>query len=160
MKISLIAALSKNGVIGLDGKLPWNIPEDLKRFRSLTLNHSIIMGRKTYASIGRVLPQRKNIIISRNPDLQIAGAHVCSSFEAALKLSEGDEVFVIGGAEIYRLTLPRADRLNLTYIDAEVKGDAFFPEFSELGFKETFRESHGATASAPSFHFVNLERNP
>ena len=133
--VSLVVAMAKNRVIGAQNKLPWSIPEDLKRFREITTGHPIIMGRKTYESIGRPLPKRTNIVITRDPGLKFEGCHRCGSLDEAIALASREdvpgreEVMVIGGGEIYRQALPRADRIYLTLIDHEVKGEAFFPEF-------------------------------
>jgi dihydrofolate reductase len=153
MKVSLIAALSENGVIGVENRLPWNLPEDLKRFRELTTGHPIIMGRKTFESIGRVLSNRRNIIITRNTGYRVVGAEVAHSLEAALALTaQASEVFVIGGAEIYRQALPLGHRLYLTRVHQQIEGDAFFPQWEEKEFRETQREDH------PGFSFLVYDR--
>jgi dihydrofolate reductase len=144
--ISLIAAMSSNRVIGVQNKLPWDIPEDLKRFRALTAGHVIIMGRKTFESIGRPLPGRDNRVVTRQKDYKPEGVKVYATLEAALaeRVPDGlkdDEVFVIGGGEIYAQALPFADRLHLTVIDQEFKGDAYFPDFADLKFVEVARET-------------------
>ncbi len=161
MKLSLIAAVSLNGVIGRDQKLPWNLPEDLKRFKEITYGAPVIMGRKTYESIGRLLPGRKNIIITRKTDLIIPGAWLASSLENAIKEVENvPEVFILGGGEIYRLALPLADRLYLTEIDVKIEGDTYFPEWSRAEFKETKREERAAEPEKkrPSFRFLIFDR--
>ncbi len=142
MKLSAIVAMSQNRVIGKDGKLPWHLSEDLKRFRAITTGHPIIMGRKTFESIGRILPNRENIIISRNKDYRVEGARVVNSVETAIQpfLKSVEEVFVIGGAEIYQMTLSRLDRIYLTLIHAQIEGDATFPEFDLENFIEVSRE--------------------
>ncbi|OFZ52902.1 MAG: hypothetical protein A2428_05085 [Bdellovibrionales bacterium RIFOXYC1_FULL_54_43] len=144
MKVSLIAAVAKNQVIGKEGTLPWHLPDDLKRFKRITMGHPIIMGRKTFESLGRALPGRLNIIISRTPEFHAPeGTVVARSLDEALKAAaDAEEVFVIGGAQIYDLALSRADRLYLTMIDQEIAGDAFFPEWSFSEFREIFREEH------------------
>ncbi len=132
-EVVLVAAMGRNRVIGVDGGMPWHLPEDLRRFKELTMGSPMIMGRSTYDSIGRVLPGRTTIVLTRNSDLEIAGAIVAHTPEKALESaraiagSEG-EVMVVGGGEIYRLFLPLADRLELTIVDAEPKGDTTFPE--------------------------------
>lgn len=134
MLISLIAALDRRRGIGKDNQLPWRLPADLKRFRELTTGHHIITGRKTYESIGKPLPGRTTIIITRNRDYKAEGCFIVHSLNEALELarSRGEqEVFVIGGAEIYAQALPLADRLYLTLVDAGVEADAFFPAFEE-----------------------------
>lgn len=125
----MIAAMAENRVIGRDNQLPWHLPADLAHFKRLTLGHTLIMGRRTYESIGRPLPQRRSIVVSRNPTFTAPGVEVASSLDAALQLAAGDaEVFVIGGAELFRLAWPRAQRLYLTRVHAEVPGDTFLPE--------------------------------
>ncbi|WP_391209212.1 dihydrofolate reductase [Psychrobacillus sp. L4] len=131
--ISLIVAHDANRVIGLDNKMPWHIPGDLAYFKNKTMNKAMIMGRKTYESIGRVLPGRKNIIITRNPSYQVVGAEIVSTIEEALKLAESfhEEVMVIGGEQIFKAILPKADRLYITFIQNAFEGDTFFPLYSE-----------------------------
>ncbi len=126
--ISLIVAAAENGVIGRDGDLPWRQPGDLRRFKALTMGKPIVMGRKTRESIGRPLPGRQNIVVSRRPGLEFEGAEVVTSAEAAIAAAAGaDEIMIIGGSEIYALFLPLADRVYLTRVHAEVQGDARFP---------------------------------
>ena len=129
--LALIAARARNGVIGLDNQMPWHLPEDLAYFKRVTLGKPVLMGRKTFESIGRPLPGRLNIVVTRNPDWQAAGVQVAHSLDAALALAAAaapEEIMLIGGAELYRQALPQADVLYLTEIDAEFAGDAFFPE--------------------------------
>jgi dihydrofolate reductase len=129
MKVSLIVAAAENGVIGRRNELPWRLSADLKRFKELTMRHAIIMGRKTFESIGRPLPGRRMIVITRHPNYQPTGAQAVGSLEAALAAAEQageEEAFVIGGAEIFREASPRADRLYLTRVNADVDGDVFF----------------------------------
>lgn len=141
--ISLIAAIARNRVIGLNNTLPWHLPEDLKRFRALTTGHHIIMGRKTYESLNRLLPDRTTVIVTRNPDYHVPGALVAASLSRAIAICDGDaEVFLIGGTELYREALQFADRLYITAIDAEFEGDAFFPEFDQAAWQEIAREQH------------------
>jgi dihydrofolate reductase len=132
-KLSLIVAMARNRVIGLDGKIPWHLPNELKLFKSLTMGHPIIMGRKTYESINRLLPGRTTHIVSRQTDYSVAGAHVSHSLSAAIANAaaqepENQETFVIGGGELYRAALPLADRLYLTVVAAEPAGDTLMPE--------------------------------
>lgn len=131
MRVSMIVAMSENRTIGRDGDLPWRLPDDLKRFKRLTMGHAIIMGRKTFDSIGRPLPGRTNIVLSRDPAYRADGVDVVDSLDAALSLAaerEGaDEAFIIGGAALFDLGLPRADRIYLTAVHANVDGDVFFP---------------------------------
>lgn len=130
MGINLIVAMSRNRVIGKNNTLPWHIPEDLKYFKEMTTGHTIIMGRKTYESIGKALPNRRNIILTKNHDFLAEGCTVVHSVREAMQLSiPEDELFVIGGAEIYSLFLPFASKLYITQIHAKIEGDTFFPEF-------------------------------
>lgn len=157
-RISIIAAIAKHRVIGLNNTLPWHLPEDLKRFRALTMGHHIVMGRKTYESLGRLLPGRTTVIVSRNKNYTVPGAFVAESLNAALALCRGDEeVFVIGGAELYRDAIPLANRLYLTEIDADFEGDAYFPEFERAEWIETARESH-LSADDLQFAYVTCDR--
>lgn len=129
MRLSLIVAVGRNGVIGHEGRLPWHLPADLKRFKALTLGKPIIMGRGTYESIGRALPGRRNIVVSGRPTFQAAGCEVAESPEAALSLVEQDEeVFCIGGASLYEQLLPFAERIYMTQVSAEVEGDRHWPQ--------------------------------
>jgi len=156
-RISIIAAIARNGVIGRDNRLPWHLPQDLKRFRALTMGHHVIMGRKTWESIGRVLPGRTMVVVSRDPDYGVADCQIAHSLEEALGLCGDDpEVFIIGGAEIYRQALPMADRLYLTHIEQEVEGDTYFPPFDMVDWSETSRES--VTGAGLPASFVTLDR--
>lgn len=143
MKLAIIAAIGNNRVIGSNGKLPWHIPDDLKRFKRLTTGHAVLMGRRTYKSIGKPLPNRRNVVVSSR---DIEGVECYPSVDIALdRLRDESMVFVIGGAQLYRQFLDRADYLYLTLVDQEVAGDTFFPEYSHLlesEFHETFREQH------------------
>jgi dihydrofolate reductase len=162
MRISIIAAVAENGVIGRGGELPWHLAADLKRFKQLTMGHTLIMGRKTWESIGRPLPGRKMVVITRQKDFRSAGIEIVASLDAALEIAAalGDvETFIIGGAEIYRLALPRADRLYLTRVHANVDGDAIFPDVDSRAWKLTEIEERPADASNEfSFNFEQLER--
>lgn len=133
--ISLIVAVAKNGVIGVNNTLPWKLSSDLRRFKELTTGHKVLMGRKTYDSIvavlGKPLPNRENIIITRQPDFQAPGCTVVLSWEAAKKFATDEELFVLGGEEIFRLALPDADKIYLTTVDTECTGDAYFPPFDK-----------------------------
>jgi dihydrofolate reductase len=156
----LIAAMSSNRVIGVENRLPWNIPEDLKRFRALTANHVIVMGRKTFESIGRPLPGRDNRIITRQKDYRPEGVKVYSSLTDALKEPvpaelKSDEIFVIGGGEIYQQALKFADRIHLTVIDQEFEGDAYFPDFADLKFVEVASENRYEPLP---YRFLTLQR--
>lgn len=161
-RLSLIAALARNRVIGHNNAMPWHLPEDLKRFKALTLGHPVIMGRKTWDSIiailGKPLPGRTSIVISRQLDSLPSGALLARSLdEAIMACPPGGEAFVIGGAEIYALALPRASRLYLTEIDAEPEGDAWFPEWRQAEFREIAREP-GTSDSPLRYAFVIYER--
>ena len=133
MKVSIIVAVADNGVIGRNGALPWRISADLKRFKALTMGHHLVMGRKTFESIGRALPGRKTIIVTRNRDLAIPDVVSAGSVESALLLAQDDdEIFIAGGAEIYEQSLHRADRIYLTRVHGEPQGDVLFPEFDDV----------------------------
>jgi dihydrofolate reductase len=149
--LTLIAAVARDGVIGLNNTLPWRLPEDFRRFKALTLGHPVVMGRKTWDSLGRPLPGRENIVITRDPARILPGASAVASLAQAIELAAqsaagADEIFVIGGAEIYRLALPLAQRLQLTEIDANFAGDAHFPTIDRTLWHETTRETHHADA--------------
>jgi dihydrofolate reductase len=138
----IIAAVAKNDVIGRGGVLPWRLRSDLRHFRRLTTGHAVLMGRKTWESLGRPLPDRRNIVVSRDPSFTAPGAEVYPSLDAArAALADEPVVFVIGGAQLYRQTLPFADRLVLTEVDAEPPGDAFFPEWDRAHFVEVGRQA-------------------
>lgn len=130
MSISLIVAMSRNRVIGKDNKLPWHLPADLAFFKKTTMGHTIVMGRKTYESIGKPLPGRKNVILTGNPRFSAAGCTVIHSVEDALRLAQEEELFVIGGAEVFRLFFAVADKIYLTLLHHDIEGDTYFPEFS------------------------------
>jgi len=132
MVISIIAAMDRNHLIGDNNQLPWHLPADFAHFKSVTMGKPIIMWRKTYESIGKPLPGRTNIVLSRNPDLQFEGVECVSSFEDAVALvADSAELLVIGGSTIYQMLLPQVDRMYITYVDGEFKGDAWFPDFDE-----------------------------
>ena len=154
MKLALIAAIARNRVIGRAGSLPWHIPEDLRRFKQITTGGTVLMGRKTYASLGRPLPHRRNVVLSSVP---YPGVESYRRLEDALDAVKNDNrVFVIGGGRLYAALLDRADELLLTLIDDDVEGDTLFPPFEHLlntRFRETFREVH------PGFTFVEYVRN-
>lgn len=157
--ISLIAAVARNGVIGRGNALPWRLPEDLKRFKALTTGHPVIMGRKTFESIGRPLPNRRNVVVSRDRNFAAAGCEiaVCVADALAACATSATEIFVIGGAQIYEQSLPFAHRLYLTEIQEEFDGDARFPEWDDRQWREASREHHIA-ASGMAFDFVIYER--
>ena len=161
MTLSILVAVSSNGAIGKDNRLPWKISADLKRFKKLTMGHPIIMGRKTWDSIGRPLPGRANIVITRDRKLSAEGAIVVHSLEEALAAaarSDGsDEVFVIGGEQIYQMALSRADRVYLTRVHIPIEGDAFFPELDGEIYSETAREK-GEGEPRHTFHIYEKGR--
>jgi len=158
--LSVVVAADERGGIGRDGGLPWHLPEDLKRFKALTMGKPIVMGRRTWDSIGRPLPGRRSIVVSRQSGLAIAGAEVVGSLEQALDAAAGaPEVCVIGGAELYRLALPRADVVHLTRVHAEVESDTFLPPLEPSEWEEVSREPHPADArNAHPYSFVTLRR--
>jgi dihydrofolate reductase len=157
-RVYLVAAVAANGTIGAGGRLPWHLPEDLRHFKALTLGHPVIMGRRTWESLGRPLPGRENIVVTRAAGYQAPGAHVAASLEAALALCTGEQVaFVIGGGELYAAALPAADALVLTEIGREFAGDARFPEFDRGTWREAQRKPQ-MTADGLRFDFVLYER--
>lgn len=160
MKISLIVAMANNRVIGIDGQMPWHLSADLKKFKQITLGHPIVMGRKTHESIGRPLPGRRNIIISRNPDYKIAGCEVFSDIDHAIaSCGECEELFVIGGAAFYETMLPKADLLYLTQIHKDFIGDTYFPEIDFQQWQEIQRLDINDDDSVDfAYSFLTLER--
>jgi len=157
--ITLVVARAQNGVIGRGGKLPWHIPADLRRFKALTLGSVMVMGRKTFDSLPGLLPGRRHIVVTRDREWQAAGAEVAHSVEEALGLAGAERVSVIGGAEVFGLFLPIADRLELTEVLADVQGDTVLPDPRESGaWRETWSEAHPAEDGRPPFRFVTLER--
>lgn len=162
MRVSLIVAMAANGVIGRDNGLPWRLPQDLKRFKALTLGHTLVMGRKTWDSIGRPLPGRRMVVITRRPDWHPEGIEVVHSLDEALSVAAeaGDaEVFVAGGGEIYRQALPRADRIHCTRVEAEIPGDTRFPDIDLKDWKIVEEEHHEPDADhAFPFTFQVLDR--
>ena len=162
MTVSLIVAMSKNRVIGADGGMPWHLPADLKYFKATTLGKPIIMGRKTFDSIGRPLPGRRNIVITRNSDWHYDGVDVVATIDAAVALAsaadETGEIMITGGAQIYAQAMPQVDRMYITEITAELEGDTYFPEFRRQEWAEVSRESHAAVDDKPAYAFVVYER--
>jgi dihydrofolate reductase len=158
--ISLIAAVSENGVIGAQNRLPWHLPDDLRHFRAITTGHTVITGRKNYDSIGKPLPNRRNIVITHQRGFHAPGCLVVNSLEEAIALTSAEsEVFVIGGAQLYAQALPLATRLYLTEVHATVAGDTYFPILEPGDWQETAREPHAADERhAHAFSFVVLER--
>ena len=160
MMLSLVVAVASNGVIGRDNDLPWRLSADLRRFKRITMGHPILMGRRTYESIGRPLPGRRNMVLSRQPAYQApAGCDAATSMEAALQQLRADgvaEAFVIGGAEIYQQALPFAERLHLTEVLADIDGDACFPTLTDEDWSEQYRERHRADADNDHAHIYRI----
>jgi dihydrofolate reductase len=159
MIVSIIVAISENHVIGKDNKLLWHLPADLKHFKDTTTGHTVIMGRKTYDSVGKPLPKRRNIIITRQP-ITIEGCEVVNSIETALDLCKSeDEVFIVGGAEIYKQSLKLTDRIYLTIVHKDFDGDSFFPEIDKTEWKEISREDFEPDEKNNlPYSFIKLER--
>ena len=156
--LSVIAAMARNRVIGVRNTLPWRLPEDLKHFKALTLGHHIVMGRKTYESIGRPLPGRTTVIVTRDPAYRVEGCLTAGSIDAAVAACGRDpEIFFVGGAELYAQVLPRADRLYLTEIRADYEGDAWFPEFDRGQWREEARDPR-VDADGLGYDFVRYGR--
>lgn len=165
MRLSIIVAAAENGVIGRDNALPWHLPGDLAHFRRITMGKPIVMGRKTFESIGRPLPGRTNIVITRDPGWRREGVHAVGSLEQALALAEdiaaaagAQELMVIGGAEIYAAALPLASRIYLTEVHAALEGDAFLPELDRAAWCEVSRQRQQAAEAGHDYSFVVLER--
>ena len=165
LPLALIAALAQNRVIGRDNQLPWHLPEDLKHFKAKTLGKPIIMGRKTWDSLGRPLPGRLNVVVSRQAGLALEGAEVFTTLDAALDRADAwaqeqgvDELMLIGGAQLYAQALPLAGRLYLTRVGLEPEGDAWFPEFDESAWQRTVDESVEADGEKPAYRFETLNR--
>lgn len=166
LPLAMIAALAENRVIGLDNHMPWHLPADLKHFKATTLGKPIIMGRKTWDSLGRPLPGRLNIVVSRQPGLQLQGAEVFGDLDAALERADAwareqgvEELMLIGGAQLYDQALPMAERLYLTRIDLLPQGDAFFPEWSVDEWRCVSRDPHPSAEQAPGYSFESWVRN-
>lgn len=156
--LSLIVAVADNGVIGINNTLPWHLPEDLKRFRVLTTGHHIIMGRKTYESLNRLLPDRTTVIVTRNKEFAVAGAVIAHTLQDAIAKCGADaEAFLIGGAELYAEGFKLADKLYLTEVHAEYAGDAFMPEFDLKQWQEISREAH-TSENGLRFSYVTYTR--
>ena len=152
--LHLIAAVARNRVIGYNGQIPWNIPEDLQHFKELTMGHTVIMGRRTFASIGRPLPGRENIIVTSTL-YEIPGCIIVRSLAEALELASREIIFIIGGQQLYKEALPLAEYLDLTFVDAEPEGDTFFPEVNWNDYEEVSREQH---AGEPAYTFVTYRK--
>lgn len=160
----LVVARAKNGVIGKDGAMPWHIPEDLRRFKRMTVGKPVIMGRKTFESIGKPLPGRQNIVLTRDADWHADGVMVAPNLASAVAAAgldpraRADGIMVIGGAQVYAEALPSATRIELTEVDAEPAGDTLLPAFDPARWRETAREMHPADGDRPGFAFVTLVR--
>ena len=159
-RTSIIVAMAKNCTIGINNTLPWRCPEDLKRFKALTMGHHMIMGRKTFESIGRPLPGRTTVVVTRDRNLQFEGCLMAHSLpEAVAACASDSHIFIVGGAEIYAQALPLVDRLYITEIQQEVIGDAHFPAFDQSQWLEMAREIHTQTQPQPlDYHFVTYQR--
>lgn len=159
-RLSLIVAMAKNRVIGADNKIPWHLPNELRMFKSLTMGHHIVMGRRTYESINRLLPGRSTVIVTRQSGYSVPGAIVAHSIPEALDACRGDdEIFVIGGADLFRETLPIADRLYLTVVDAEPAGDTFMPPFEEAEWRKSSSQSFNPDEKhAHAYRFTVYDR--
>jgi dihydrofolate reductase len=160
VKIAIVVAMADNRVIGRDNQLPWHLPADLRHFRQVTIGKPVLMGRKTHESIGRPLPERTNIVVTRDRSYEAPGCVVAHSIESALKAAgDREEVMVIGGADFYRQLLPKADRLYLTLVHAEFEGDARFPELDDREWREVERTDCAPDANNPwPYSFIRLER--
>ncbi len=159
-KLSLIVAMAQNRTIGVNNTLPWRCPEDLKHFKALTMGHHMIMGRKTFDSIGKPLPGRTTVVVTRDRNLKIEGCLMAHSMEDAIKACAGDsEIFIVGGAELYAQALPRVDTMYITEIQQDVDGDAHFPAFDQTQWREVARDvRQQATPQPLDFHFVTYRR--
>lgn len=157
-EVFLVAAVAANGVIGNAGGMPWHIPADFRRVKQLTMGRPLVMGRKTFESLPGVLPGRRHIVITRDADWQADGAEVASSLEAALVLAAAPHIVIFGGAAIYALALPRASRIELTEVHADVPGDTHMPPLGD-GWHEEAREEHAAENGRPAYAFVTLRRD-
>jgi dihydrofolate reductase len=153
MTITVLAAVGANLVIGQAGEMPWHLPEDLAHFKAVTMGHTMVMGRKTYDSIGRALPGRRTIVITRQPGWHAPSVEVAHSLAEALALAGPADVFVVGGSEVYREAMPYADQMLLTEVEQSPEGDAFFPAFTSADWHETAREPHNGYA------FVTYDRH-
>ena len=160
MKLTAVVAIDENRVIGLDNKLPWHMPADLQHFKKVTLGKPVLMGRKTYESIGRPLPKRRNVIISRDPDFVIDGGEIFNSPGAALEaLKDYPEIMLIGGAQLFTQLMPQLTNLELTIIHHQFKGDTFFPEIDFEQWREIDREAHAADTENPyRYTFLTYEK--
>ena len=156
--VTLVVARAANGVIGRDGGLPWHIPADLKRFKALTMGSAMVMGRRTFESLPGLLPGRRHIVLSRDPDWTAEGAEVAHSAEEALRLAGGEPISVIGGSAIFAMFLPLVDRIELTEVHLDAEGDTVMPPFDPAMWREAAREAHAPEDGRPGYSFVTLAR--
>ena len=160
MAVSLIAAVAQNFVIGKGGKLPWRLPDDLARFKGLTMGHPVVMGRKTFDSLGRPLVGRRNIVLTKDAALSLPGCEVVRSFDDVMTLAAHEEIFVIGGASVYALFLPVAHRMYLTHVEGIFTGDSFFPEVRWEQWRVVKKQTGRSNLpNSPAHTFVDYERN-
>jgi dihydrofolate reductase len=156
--VTLVVARAENGAIGRDGKLSWHLPDDLRHFKAVTMGTPMVMGRRTFESLPGLLPGRRHIVLSRDPAWQADGAEVARDVADAIRIADAQHVSVIGGADIFRLFLPLADRIELTEVHARPEADTFLPAFDPFYWREATREAHPARDGKPAFSFVRLER--
>ena len=157
-QLTLVVAMDAQRGIGVDNKLPWHLPEDLAHFKRVTLGHPIIMGRKTFDSIGRPLPKRRNIVVTRNADWSHEGVEVAGSLEQAVALAGDEPASIIGGAQIFGEAMAIADRMIVTHIDGVYRCDTFFPPIDRAAWRETARETHHSDTNGYNYAFVTYER--
>lgn len=157
-EVFLVVAVAANGVIGSGGSMPWHLPADFRRVKTLTMGKPLVMGRKTFESLPGILPGRRHIVITHDPEWSAEGTEVAHSLDQALTLANAPHIVIFGGAQIYAQALPRASRIELTEIHADIPGDTLMPPLGE-GWRETFREEHAAEGDRPAFAFVTLLRD-
>ncbi len=153
-KVTIIAAMARNRAIGLDGEMPWHLPAELKHFKESTMGKPIVMGRKTWESIGRVLPGRQNIVVTRNPSFQAPGCTLAGSLDLAMDLAQGEEVMIIGGGQLYQLAMATADRMILTRVDCEPDADTWFPEWQLQDWRQASVRNELANEKNPHAYQV------
>ncbi len=158
-QITLVAAIGKNRGIGFDGRMPWHLPAELQHFKRVTMGHAILMGRKTWQAVGRPLPGRQNIVATRNPDFVAVGADVCTSLDEAMEISRHQEIMVIGGGQLYELTMPLAQRMVLSLVDTEASADTWFPCWSDSEWRQVSEQCFKADDNNPhAYQVVELLR--
>ena len=159
--LTLIAAMGKNRAIGMAGRMPWHLPAELQHFKKATMGKTIVMGRKTWQAIGRPLPGRQNIVVSRNPDFHAEGVDLATSLDGAAAMSESDEVMIIGGGQLYALALPLARRMLLTLIDIEPEADTWFPQWDKKEWSQSSETNYLADDNNPlAYRIIELNRQP